>query len=504
MGESVDPKKVLLPYLQRADELQKHEPLVAYYCRLYAMERGLKIPAKERGKVVNGLLVSLMSQLEKDKKVVKVSPDDNMYLEGFALSVFAKADKQDRAGRADLNTAKTFYAASIFFEVLHQFGEIPPDIEQKQKYAVWKAADIRKALSEGRKPTPGPPGGDEGFSEIEQMTWDNEGSPKKSKFSPEAVAPEVPQYQPGSPPPPSLASENQHPLPGSEPLARTSSLESLPRPPSTTPHAYAPHHTRTVSADDIDLPAAPSQPIYPGNHSTSPPQYPSGFPTNYPSTQYSGQDIGAPPPPIHDWSGSRSHVADTHGEPPSSSPFSHPGESRDDFNSNAASYGSYPATAPRQTHSVYPTEQGNNYSQYSAAPSQYFGGYQSGAYPSAAPSQTAYSTTPTTQTVYPSVTPSHGSYPPAAAPSASPGYSELPQQHHRTSSAPPVAAPTTGYSSAQYVSASSYQPTPDKVAEAHKAARFAVSALAFDDVPAAIEYLRKSLDLLTSPSSQAQ
>jgi hypothetical protein len=37
-----------------------------------------------------------------DKKVVKLSPDDNMYMEGFALRVFAKADKQDRAGRADL------------------------------------------------------------------------------------------------------------------------------------------------------------------------------------------------------------------------------------------------------------------------------------------------------------------------------------------------------------------------------------------------------------------
>ena len=33
---------------------------------------------------------------------MKLSPDDNMYMEGFALRVFAKADKQDRAGRADL------------------------------------------------------------------------------------------------------------------------------------------------------------------------------------------------------------------------------------------------------------------------------------------------------------------------------------------------------------------------------------------------------------------
>ena len=37
-------------------------------------------------------------------------------------------------------------------------------LEQKQKYAVWKAAEIRKALKEGRKPTAGPPDGDEDLS----------------------------------------------------------------------------------------------------------------------------------------------------------------------------------------------------------------------------------------------------------------------------------------------------------------------------------------------------
>lgn len=37
-------------------------------------------------------------------------------------------------------------------------------LEQKQKYAAWKAADIRKALKEGRKPIPGPPGGDTDLS----------------------------------------------------------------------------------------------------------------------------------------------------------------------------------------------------------------------------------------------------------------------------------------------------------------------------------------------------
>lgn len=36
----------------------------------------------------------------------------------------------------------TFYEASIFFEILLQFGELPPDIQEKQKYASWKAVDI--------------------------------------------------------------------------------------------------------------------------------------------------------------------------------------------------------------------------------------------------------------------------------------------------------------------------------------------------------------------------
>lgn len=54
----------------------------------------------------------------------KHKEDDALHVEGFALSVFVRADKQDRAGQADANTAKTFMAAARFFELLGQFGEI--------------------------------------------------------------------------------------------------------------------------------------------------------------------------------------------------------------------------------------------------------------------------------------------------------------------------------------------------------------------------------------------
>jgi vacuolar protein sorting-associated protein VTA1 len=66
------------------------------------MEKGMRIPQKERTKTTNSLLISLMNQLEKDKKSLTLGSDDHLHVEGFALNVFAKADKQDRAGRADM------------------------------------------------------------------------------------------------------------------------------------------------------------------------------------------------------------------------------------------------------------------------------------------------------------------------------------------------------------------------------------------------------------------
>ena len=151
------PEKQLVPYLQRAQELQKHDPLVAYYCRLYALETGLKV--QDRSEAYTSLLGAVMSQMEKDKEGAGlVSPEeDQLHIEGFAQQIFNNADKVDRAGAASINTARSFYAAAIFFEVLNVFGELAPEIQHFQKYAAWKAADIRKAVREGRKPTPGPP-----------------------------------------------------------------------------------------------------------------------------------------------------------------------------------------------------------------------------------------------------------------------------------------------------------------------------------------------------------
>jgi hypothetical protein len=67
---------------------------------------------------IRGLIKALFDQCERDKpKVQPNEPLDKEYCKNFALTVFSRADKLDRAKRADINTAKCYYAAAIFLQV---------------------------------------------------------------------------------------------------------------------------------------------------------------------------------------------------------------------------------------------------------------------------------------------------------------------------------------------------------------------------------------------------
>ncbi|KAK6934508.1 Vta1, C-terminal [Dillenia turbinata] len=463
MTSENEPAKLLLPYLQRADELQKHEPLVAYYCRLYAIDGGLKIPQSDRTKTTNALLLSLMNQLEKDKKSLNLGPDDNLHLEGFALNVFAKADKQDRAGRADWNTAKTFYAASIFFEILNQFGELQPDLEQKQKYAAWKAADISKALKEGRKPVPGPPGGDEDLSVLsttQKGVYDVEPSNMDPSVLPEPKPDLVPKMDlKGSDtqsgdflPSPSAYPTNEYPSHVYHPPPETNKAGDPTYSQSYPKQFYQQepqlHHTKNFSAQET-------------NHESDSPD-----PRGYLAQDHSPQETY--------------HQQLREGDPYFQESPQHPQQ-------NYCFQEVYHQQIYKQEQSHQPTQQ---YSSQETLPYSY-PNFQS--YPSFAES----------------------SFP--AVPTHSPSPYQGPDASFSTQSAPPVSShPSIAQFSSingngivseppsqpkTYKYDSNYQPPPENVSEAHKAARFAVGALAFDDVSVAIDFLRKSLELLTNHSS---
>ena len=111
-------------------------------------------------------LGELLNVLEKEKGAMSTFSKGEHWTicRKVADRVFDKADSEDRAGLADKGTAKTFYAAGTFYEILQQFYEKDADDamkekieeeEQKRVYCKWKATDILNAIKEGRDPAIG-------------------------------------------------------------------------------------------------------------------------------------------------------------------------------------------------------------------------------------------------------------------------------------------------------------------------------------------------------------
>ena len=78
---------------------------------------GQGLELKQRNPQIDGVLTALVAKLEKDKPHVRLGDDDQAVCEQFALTVFSRGNRVDRLGQANKDTAMTFYAASIFFEV---------------------------------------------------------------------------------------------------------------------------------------------------------------------------------------------------------------------------------------------------------------------------------------------------------------------------------------------------------------------------------------------------
>lgn len=152
--------KPIQHYLRTAQELDKREPVVAYYCRLYAMQTGMKIDSKNPE--CRKFLCKLMDQLEAMKKqfgdneAITQEIVGSAHVENYALKMFLYADNEDRAGQFHKNMIKSFYTASLLIDVLTVFGELTDENVQHRKYARWKATYIHNCLKNGETPQSGP------------------------------------------------------------------------------------------------------------------------------------------------------------------------------------------------------------------------------------------------------------------------------------------------------------------------------------------------------------
>jgi len=79
-------------------------------------------------------------------------------VENFLLSVFAKADKEERTDPAiTKNHALSFKRCSDFIEILQLLGPVEAEWQEKNKYCKYKAGTILKALKNGEQPERGNP-----------------------------------------------------------------------------------------------------------------------------------------------------------------------------------------------------------------------------------------------------------------------------------------------------------------------------------------------------------
>ncbi|KAK2181582.1 hypothetical protein NP493_391g01007 [Ridgeia piscesae] len=152
--------KPIQHYVKTAVEYDARDPAVSYYCRLYAVQRGMELDKKSPQS--RTFLASLMDVMEQEKKLnadneaIQNEVVGQAHMENAALQMFLYADNEDRAGKFGKNVVKAFYTAGMLFDVLTTFGDLSEDLEKNRKYAKWKAAYIHKCLKNGETPVPGP------------------------------------------------------------------------------------------------------------------------------------------------------------------------------------------------------------------------------------------------------------------------------------------------------------------------------------------------------------
>ena len=148
--------KSFQPFVKRAEELEKKpdsaSQTVGYYCRLHVVSSGLQAAGGDKN--AEAFVISQMDVLERLKP--NIDKDKNKCFQicsNYALAVFKQADEETKNGLADKGSAKLFYAAGTFFDILYQFKDQDlTGVEEMKKYAKWKATDILQCLKSGTTP----------------------------------------------------------------------------------------------------------------------------------------------------------------------------------------------------------------------------------------------------------------------------------------------------------------------------------------------------------------
>lgn len=205
------PLKTIQHYLTVASKHDQRDSIVSYWCRLYALQTGLKLSTKTSEDT--NFLLKLMDWLEATKKELhdnEAITNDvaaQAHLENWALKLFLYADKNDRAANFSKSVIQSFYTAKILYDVLTLFGELSVEAAQNRKYAQWKATYINNCFVNGETPVPGPMKEVDDENELKALN-DDDGEPE-SNVNPESPKDNTSQGIPSIPVnPPSMRTQS--------------------------------------------------------------------------------------------------------------------------------------------------------------------------------------------------------------------------------------------------------------------------------------------------------
>jgi vacuolar protein sorting-associated protein VTA1 len=401
------------------------------------------------------------------------------YVEQFGLDTFARADNAVRANKASRQTADTFQASATFLDLMQIWGDIDPEFSSKIKYAKYHALRIAKAVKAGEDPNASNPAPEPEVDEsLPALDPDD---------------PEVQMLQGGKPRQPSVTDAPDDADREQRNLAKVSSLDqTLPTSQDPAQDQSLQRQASVVEAPDesdrvqrsLAAQSSLDESLHP-SRAPSVPRQPQNdvSPLQDPTTFYTNQDGKADISPLNSDERKSSIGGNYFPQVPSPTAID-PTQSLPEAGTalDQPSDVTLPSAPTEPSLPPPPTSIGTPPRQPPPAPTNHHGRFlpqpgdpaQTGAIPPNLPPQST-SRTPTSERQQRG---SHGPVPPV--PSARGSLSSV------SSSQQPIVAPMA-------VATAPVVVDEEKIMSAQKHARWAISALNFEDVPTAIKELRAAL-----------
>ncbi|MCJ1425774.1 hypothetical protein MMC29_003674 [Sticta canariensis] len=142
----------------RAGQLEKAKPIVAYWCNYWIVEQILTKELHRSDDESMNYTAHLMDKLEQSKADYHDNDaivDDlagQAYVERFGTETFLRAENAMKLNKATRQTADTFLASATFLELCQIWGPLDSEVTSKIKYAKYHSLRIARAIKAGEDP----------------------------------------------------------------------------------------------------------------------------------------------------------------------------------------------------------------------------------------------------------------------------------------------------------------------------------------------------------------